>query len=205
MEVNGLLGRLLLVSVAGMVGVTGAAACGETEVGGGADARESAGAGGSAEPMAAACPPGDTRTCVGPGACRGGQICLDDGWSSCDCGSENTGSGGAGDANGGEPPGGGSGGVASQGDGGADQSAGAGGADPCPGVTRVFTYQVSDWAAIDPPWHGLAYRLDMPPTDCRPQILQCVPFMYEHELMLWTEEPNPPPWETHVHYKKSCF
>lgn len=40
------------------------------------------------------CSPGDTRTCVGPGACAGGQECNDDGtdWSTCDCGS---GSGGA--------------------------------------------------------------------------------------------------------------
>jgi hypothetical protein len=35
-----------------------------------------------------ACVPGATQTCVGPGACRGGQSCLSDGsgFSVCDCG-----------------------------------------------------------------------------------------------------------------------
>ncbi len=33
------------------------------------------------------CTPGDTRTCVGPGACNGGQVCGSDGnWGTCDCG-----------------------------------------------------------------------------------------------------------------------
>jgi fibro-slime domain-containing protein len=44
------------------------------------------------------CTPGDTRECVGPGACRGGQMCDDDGagWGDCDCGAELGGSGGGG-------------------------------------------------------------------------------------------------------------
>jgi hypothetical protein len=34
-----------------------------------------------------ACDPGDTRACVGPGSCAGGQLCQADGtWSACDCG-----------------------------------------------------------------------------------------------------------------------
>ncbi len=34
-----------------------------------------------------ACQSGETRTCVGPGACQGGQQCSASGvWSSCDCG-----------------------------------------------------------------------------------------------------------------------
>lgn len=35
------------------------------------------------------CATGETRTCVGPGACKGGQACLPDGsgFGSCDCGS----------------------------------------------------------------------------------------------------------------------
>jgi hypothetical protein len=38
------------------------------------------------------CAPGDTRTCVGPGACHGGQTCGNDAhWSSCDCGVQNSG------------------------------------------------------------------------------------------------------------------
>ena len=46
----------------------------------------------AAEPAAAApapaCAPGETRTCVGAGACKGGQACLPDGKSfgPCDCG-----------------------------------------------------------------------------------------------------------------------
>lgn len=39
------------------------------------------------------CDPGLTRTCVGPGACEGGQRCSDDGtkWSDCACGTGGTG------------------------------------------------------------------------------------------------------------------
>ena len=34
------------------------------------------------------CSPGETRSCVGPGACEGGQQCESDGaaWGECDCG-----------------------------------------------------------------------------------------------------------------------
>ncbi|HEY2409710.1 MAG TPA: hypothetical protein VGI10_27080 [Polyangiaceae bacterium] len=36
---------------------------------------------------AAVCAPGDTRACVGPAACVGGQRCGSDGmWGVCDCG-----------------------------------------------------------------------------------------------------------------------
>lgn len=31
------------------------------------------------------CAEGDTRECVGKGACRGGQYCENDGWGSCEC------------------------------------------------------------------------------------------------------------------------
>lgn len=42
-----------------------------------------------------ACQPGDTRQCVGPGACDGGQACDASGqWSACDCGSATAGEGG---------------------------------------------------------------------------------------------------------------
>jgi hypothetical protein len=39
-------------------------------------------------PSAAVCTPGATQRCVGPGACDGGQVCLDDGsaFGPCDCG-----------------------------------------------------------------------------------------------------------------------
>jgi hypothetical protein len=42
----------------------------------------------SATTSPAACIKGSTQPCVGPGACKGGQSCLDDGsgFSACDCG-----------------------------------------------------------------------------------------------------------------------
>jgi hypothetical protein len=41
---------------------------------------------------AAACSVGETRACVGPGACKGGQACLADGkgYGACDCGPATT-------------------------------------------------------------------------------------------------------------------
>jgi hypothetical protein len=42
----------------------------------------------SQRPAAATCTRGQTRECVGPGACKGGQACLPDGtgFGACDCG-----------------------------------------------------------------------------------------------------------------------
>ena len=39
-------------------------------------------------PAAPVCASGETRACIGPGACKGGQACLPDGkgFGSCDCG-----------------------------------------------------------------------------------------------------------------------
>lgn len=39
---------------------------------------------------ASACEPGATQACWGPGACKGGQSCLEDGsgWGACDCGTQ---------------------------------------------------------------------------------------------------------------------
>ena len=44
-------------------------------------------------PAAAVCTPGATQACVGPGACRGGQVCLESGRSfgPCDCGDQASG------------------------------------------------------------------------------------------------------------------
>lgn len=41
-----------------------------------------------AKPPTVRCAPGETRECVGPGACKGGQACAADGkgFGSCDCG-----------------------------------------------------------------------------------------------------------------------
>jgi hypothetical protein len=43
---------------------------------------------GKSEAAAPACSAGETRTCVGAGACKGGQACLPDGkgFGACDCG-----------------------------------------------------------------------------------------------------------------------
>jgi hypothetical protein len=62
---------------------------------------EPAGSAGSASPdtggAGSVCTPGDTRACIGPGACDGGQLCLPDGsWGACDCGTATGGSGGTG-------------------------------------------------------------------------------------------------------------
>jgi len=46
-----------------------------------------AGSGGVAGTLSHQCAEGDTRQCIGPGACSGGQACGEDGrWGSCDCG-----------------------------------------------------------------------------------------------------------------------
>lgn len=74
------------------------------------------------------CSPGDTRTCVGPGACKGGQTCGNDGsWAACDCGgggSAGSGGGGTGGASGTGGSGGADSGAA--GGGGAGGTAGSG-------------------------------------------------------------------------------
>ena len=59
------------------------------------------GSGGTAGSPARVCVPGDTRACIGPAACSGGQLCEDARWTSCDCGTE----GGAGGVNGAGAPG----------------------------------------------------------------------------------------------------
>lgn len=70
----------------------------------------------------AACSAGDTRECVGPGACRGAQLCASDAWSRCDCGRPHSG--------GGPGAGGEGGGVAGMG---AATAGGEGGSSPADG------------------------------------------------------------------------
>ncbi len=41
---------------------------------------------GGTSSSAPGCATGDTRACVGPGACAGGQVCSAGNWSACDCG-----------------------------------------------------------------------------------------------------------------------
>lgn len=69
------------------------------------------------------CNTGDTRTCVGPGGCMGGQACLADGtgFGACDCGSTG---GGGGTTTGGGSGGGGAVGGGSGGGGGSTTDAG---------------------------------------------------------------------------------
>lgn len=70
------------------------------------------------------CSAGDTRSCAGPGACSGAQICDSNGnWSTCDCGGSGGGGGVAGTA-----PTGGAGGST----GGAAGTAGTGLSDASP-------------------------------------------------------------------------
>ena len=95
---------ILVVGGAGVV----TPACGSA----GLDASSPA-AGGTAGSANLMCEPGLTRTCVGPGACAGGQKCDISGtWTDCDCGET-----GAGAATGGSPSTGGvaTGGVAAGG------------------------------------------------------------------------------------------
>lgn len=72
------------------------------------------------------CSPGDTRPCVGPGACSGGQACGgDQKWAACDCGGQS--------GNGGAPAtAGGAGGEAGTGVGGAMGTGPGAGDEPCP-------------------------------------------------------------------------
>jgi hypothetical protein len=56
----------------------------------GGNAGETSGEGPGGAPGGTSCEPGDTRECIGPAACRGGQACSKDGsgWGACDCGDE---------------------------------------------------------------------------------------------------------------------
>ncbi len=72
------------------------------------------------------CDPGDTRECVGPGACRGGQICAGNGtWEECDCGAATGGAPGAGGATGGATQSGGNVGTGGEAIGGGSATGGA--------------------------------------------------------------------------------
>ena len=68
------------VAVLAAVGASWILGCSSSEVG--YDPATGGHAGGGA-----LCTPGETRTCVGPAACEGGQMCERDGyWGACDCG-----------------------------------------------------------------------------------------------------------------------
>src|SRR5437763_15986236 len=90
--------------------------------------------GGGVTPTAVAvCTPGIAQTCVGPGACKGGQFCLEDGtaWSACDCrGAGASGTGGVSGAGGVMTLPGGTGGlIVSNGTGGTPGTGGAASGD----------------------------------------------------------------------------
>jgi hypothetical protein len=82
-----------------------------------------AGTAGTAGSASNLCEPGESRACVGPGGCQGGQVCRPNGsgWAACDCG---TGTGGGG----GEVNTGGTGNAGSSGEAGDTSSGGTGGA-----------------------------------------------------------------------------
>jgi len=118
------------------------AACGSStsvlaSAGGTAGATASGGAGGTVEHS---CAVGDTRVCVGPGACAGGQACDPSGeWSPCDCGDQtgSSGSGGSTSATGGQTGKGGAStgdtaGASSGGEAGAAGAAEGSMDEPCP-------------------------------------------------------------------------
>jgi len=78
------------------------AGCGSGDTTGGATSSTAdGGTAGSSTPLGGAatavCVPGETRECIGPGACRGGQACARDGasWGACDCGETTGGAAGA--------------------------------------------------------------------------------------------------------------
>ena len=65
-----------------LCGALAAAGCGGGDAGAGAGKHDG-------------CAAGETRTCVGPGACPGGQLCSAEGtWGTCDCGGLDAGDGG---------------------------------------------------------------------------------------------------------------
>lgn len=122
----------------------GGATAGAGGVAAGAGGQLAAGSGGAGGPAGAAgaggaavCTPGTTQECVGPGACKGGQACKDDGtgYGACDCGTG--GAAGAGGAEGGAAGvaqgGAGVGGAGASGSGGEGGAAGAAGACTCTG------------------------------------------------------------------------
>lgn len=82
------------------------------------------------------CSDGDTRTCVGPGACEGGQVCGTDGrWSTCNCGPQ------SGGGNSGSGPAGGNSAAGSAGSG---ATSAAGGGDQGGGGTNSVAGGASD-------------------------------------------------------------
>jgi hypothetical protein len=102
--------RQRLCAVACLAGLFALSSCGsKTSDTPGPNSGGSAGSG-------SVCAVGDTRTCVGPGACDGGQVCLPGGsWATCDCGQG---------GQGGEPAIGTTAGTSNGGGGGAGLSAG---------------------------------------------------------------------------------
>jgi xyloglucan-specific endo-beta-1,4-glucanase len=77
--------RYILLAIATVA--VGAFGC-SSDGNGGSSVNSTSATGGTGKTMI--CAPGVTQTCVGPGACRGGQACSADGmsWAACNCGSE---------------------------------------------------------------------------------------------------------------------
>ena len=163
--------RTIASYVASLVGLLFAFSCGSKT-----SETPAAAAGSAGGSTTIGCVPGDTRTCVGPGACHGGQTCGNDAhWSSCDCGVQNSDSGGSSSSAGAAATSGGAGVAGSSGQGvggftdvagatadaGAGNEAGAGnlspGDEPCPSgaISADCSGQCGDKPAVcDEPCFG---------------------------------------------------
>jgi hypothetical protein len=150
-----------LVSV-GSLGALLFAACGGNSL-----APNDPGAAGEAT-VATSCNEGDTRRCVGPGACDGGQVCLGAKWTECDCGSSMS-NGGGGQSDAGSP------GLNQAGQ--TQSAAGAGGSapdnidwddDPCSGDGLTNGERTIDCSGDCPGFHPRPGD----PVGCAPQA-QC--------------------------------
>ena len=117
---------------------------GHVSCGGGTCVPQGASCAGGAGGAPAVCAPGSTQECVGPGACKGGQACKDDGsgYLPCDCGS---GGGGQAGATGAAGEGGAGGVVGSGGAGAGGEPGGAGQAGgPVGGAGQAGAGQAGD-------------------------------------------------------------
>jgi hypothetical protein len=117
-------------------------ACSSNE--GSASNETDSGTGGTAT---AACTPGATRVCVGPGACQGGQACSkDESWGICDCGAGGwPGSGGAGGNGGSAGASGGSAGAGTDAGAAGDCNAASGTLDLHDAVIYDNPSDLADW------------------------------------------------------------
>lgn len=130
-----------------LVGVALVASCGGSSLNP-SDGQNSAGQENSVN-----CLDGETRQCVGPGACEGGQVCGASGWEGCDCGAISSAGGAAGRSN------------ANSAAGANTQQGGQGADSPTAGAAGVFgDVENIDWN--DDPCSVDGIAVDGTTTDC---------------------------------------